>query len=157
MTLQTIKQQRMRRIATLLSLLAIAIINPTLTHAQATQSLVQQEVEQEKRVPDEDDIIHQTVSVSSPYYYTNLMLKYRNGTSPLTPTEYYYLYYGYIYDESYRPFTTNDALDRMLLIMTGINPDMPTVMQLESLIENGTAAMEIDPFLLKMLSFLMPG
>ncbi|MBO5881634.1 MAG: hypothetical protein J6Q21_00175, partial [Alistipes sp.] len=62
----------MRRIATLLSLLAIAIINPTLARAQATQSLVQQEVEQEKRVPDEDDIIHQTVSVSSPYYYTNL-------------------------------------------------------------------------------------
>ena len=154
MTLQTIKQQRMRRITTLLSLLAIAIISPTAMHAQEPNPLVQHKVEQEKCVPDEDDIIHKTVSVSSPYYYTNLMLKYRNGTSPLTPTEYYYLYYGYIYDESYRPFTTNDALDKMLLVMASINPDMPTVMQLESLIENGTAAMEIDPFNPKVLNMM---
>jgi hypothetical protein len=51
------------------------------------------------RVPDEDDILRQTLTNSSPYYYTNLMLKYRNGQQELTADEYFYLYYGYIYDE----------------------------------------------------------
>ena len=122
--------------------------------AQEPNPLMQQEVEHEKRVPDEEDIIHKTVSVSSPYYYTNLMLKYRNGTAPLSDLEYYYLYYGYMYDENYRPFSENEALDKMLLVMAGINPDAPTVMQLESLIENGAAAMEVDPFNPKVLNMM---
>jgi hypothetical protein len=116
--------------------------------------LVKEHAEREIRTPDEDDIIHQTVSTASPYYYTNLMLKYRNGTEQMTPLEYYYLYYGYIYDENYRPFSENEPLDRMLMVMAGINPDEPNVMQLESLVENGTKAMEIDPFNPKVLNML---
>lgn len=116
--------------------------------------LNEESVKREIRIPDEDDIIHKTVSVSSPYYYTNLMLKYINGTSPLNELEYYYLYYGYLYDENYKPFRENDALDRMILIMSTLNPDQPTVMQLESLIENGLAAMEIDPFNPKTLNIM---
>lgn len=108
----------------------------------------------EVRVPDEDDILHQTLSASSPYYYTNLMLKYRNGAEKLTDDEYFYLYYGYLYQEAYRPFTENRALDEMLLIMSGIDIEMPTVAQLESLIERGLEAMELDPFNPKVLNML---
>lgn len=144
----------MRDIKRLISLLAVAIITPIVLTAQETNPLIKQEVEQEIRIPDEDDIIHQTVMGSSPYYYTNLMLKYRNGTEAMTDMEYYYLYYGFIYDESYRPFNENDALDKMLLVMAGINPDQPTVMQLQSLIESGNAAMEIDPFNPKVLNMM---
>jgi hypothetical protein len=108
----------------------------------------------EVRVPDEDDILHQTLSASSPYYYTNLMLKYRNGTEKLTDDEYFYLYYGYLYQEAYRPFTENRALDEMLLIMSGIDIEMPTVAQLESLIERGLEAMDLDPFNPKVLNML---
>ena len=39
------------------------------------------------RVPDEEDILHQTLSTASPYYYTNLMLKYTNGNEPLSDLE----------------------------------------------------------------------
>ena len=35
--------------------------------------------EPQLRIPDEEDIIHQTLAPVSHYYYTNLMLKYRNG------------------------------------------------------------------------------
>lgn len=113
-----------------------------------------QHEESTKRIPDEEDILRQTLSLSSPYYYTNLMLKYRNGTEPLTNDEYYYLYYGYVYQEAYRPFVENKALDRMLDIMSGINPQQPTVGQLEALIESGVEAMELDPFNPKVLNML---
>lgn len=106
------------------------------------------------RVPDEDDILHQTLSATSPYYYTNLMLKYRNGLEGLTQEEYFYLYYGYLYQESYRPFVENRALDEMLLIMSSIDVEMPSVAQLQSLIESGMEAMELDPFNPKVLNML---
>ena len=106
------------------------------------------------RVPDEDDILHQTLSASSPYYYTNLMLKYRNGLEKLTEEEYFYLYYGYLYQESYRPFVENRALDEMLLIMSSVDVEMPSVAQLQSLIESGMEAMELDPFNPKVLNML---
>lgn len=106
------------------------------------------------RVPDEDDILHQTLSATSPYYYTNLMLKYRNGLEGLTQEEYFYLYYGYLYQESYRPFVENRALDEMLLIMGSVDVEMPSVAQLQSLIESGMEAMELDPFNPKVLNML---
>jgi hypothetical protein len=105
-------------------------------------------------VPDEDDILRQTLSVSSPYYYTNLMLKYRSGQEPLTADEYFYLYYGYLYNEGYRPFAKNQALDEMLLIMSGIDTTQPMVSQLEALIERGVEALELDPFNPKVLNLL---
>lgn len=110
--------------------------------------------ESEMFVPTEEDILSKTLDTTSPYYYTNLMLKYRLGTEPLTQMEYYYLYYGYLYQAEYKPFAENTALDAMLGIMAGINPERPTVGQLEALIERGLEAMEIDPFNPKMLNML---
>jgi hypothetical protein len=137
-------------------LLSLAIILSTLAtlRAEEPNPLVASEAETSLLIPDEEDIIHQTLSTSSPYYYTNLMLKYRNGTEPLTNLEYHYLYYGFMYQEDYRPFAENTALDKMLLVMAGINPDQPTVGQLEALIENGAAAMEVDPFNPKVLNMM---
>ena len=106
------------------------------------------------RVPDEDDILHQTLSASSPYYYTNLMLKYRNVGEVMTAEEYFYLYYGYLYQEAYRPFVDNRSLDEMLLIVSGIDIELPEITQLEALIERGIEAMEIDPFNPKVLNML---
>ena len=107
-----------------------------------------------KRVPDEDDILHQTLSASSPYYYTNLMLKYRNVGEVMSAEEYFYLYYGYLYQDAYRPFVENRVLDEMLLIMSGIDIERPMVSQLEALIERGVEAMELDPFNPKVLNML---
>lgn len=116
-------------------------------------SLRAQEVA-EPRIPEEEDILRQTLSTSSPYYYTNLMMKYRIGTEEMTADEYFYLYYGYIYQEGYRPFTTNKALDDMFAILSNMNPSNPTVGQLEALIESGTASMELDPFNPKVLNLM---
>lgn len=106
------------------------------------------------RVPDEEDIIHKTLSLDSPYYYTNLILKYENGTEPLTDDEYFYLYYGYLYQEDYRPFTPNPALDRTLSVLAGIDPRQPSVGQLEALVEGGIESMKLDPFSPRVLNIL---
>lgn len=119
-----------------------------------TTSLTAQEVKAELRIPEEEDILRQTLSTSSPYYYTNLMMKYRLGTEDMSDLEYYYLYYGYVYQENYRPFATNKALDEMFNIMSSLNPSSPTVGQLEALIEQGIASMELDPFNPKVLNIM---
>lgn len=106
------------------------------------------------RIPEEEDILRQTLSTSSPYYYTNLMMKYRLGTEEMTDDEYFYLYYGYVYQENYRPFATNKALDDMFAILGNMNPSNPTVGQLEALIESGLASMELDPFNPKVLNLM---
>ncbi|MDE6861884.1 MAG: DUF4919 domain-containing protein [Alistipes sp.] len=128
-------------------LLLLILITPLAMSAQQTDT-------QNLRIPDEEDIAMRTMDASSPYYYTNLMLKYRHGTAPLSAEEYYYLYYGYAYQTDYRPFANNAALDQMLAVMAGINPDQPQVGQLESLIEYGTEALEIDPFSPKVLNMM---
>ena len=105
-------------------------------------------------VPEEEDILANTLNTASRYYYTNLMLNYRNGTEPLDEMGYYYLYYGFLYDEDYRPFAENRALSNMLDIMTGIDPEQPSVYQLQRLIECGVEAMELDPSNPKVLNML---
>lgn len=82
------------------------------------------------------------------------MMKYRLGTEDMSDLEYYYLYYGYVYQENYRPFATNKALDEMFNIMSSLNPSNPTVGQLEALIEQGIASMELDPFNPKVLNIM---
>ena len=139
---------------TLTLLLFIALSTPCSLHAQESNPLLASDEEQTLLVPDEDDIIHQTLSGASPYYYTNLMLKYNNGTEALTELEYHYLYYGFMYQEGYRPFAENEPLDRMLAVMSGIDPDQPTVWQLETIIENGLEALKIDPFNPKVLNIM---
>lgn len=105
-------------------------------------------------VPTEEEILSKTLDVTSPYYYTNLMLKYRSGAESLTAEEYYYLYYGYYYSEEYRPFVENKAFDAMVDVMAGLNPSQPTIGQLEILIERGAEALEVDPFSPKVLNIM---
>ena len=121
-----------------------ALLLPTMLSAQ----------EAEVRVPYEEDIIDKTMLSSSPYYYTNLMLKYREGQEPLSANEYYYLYYGYAYSEDYRPFVENKSLTEILDILSRVNPEQPTVGQMEAIIERGAEALEIDPFNPKVLNIM---
>lgn len=142
----------MRNIVTTLIITLIGVLYATEVEAQQDDTFAPRSVE--VILPDEDDILDKTLAISSPYYYTNLMLKYRNGTEPLSDMEYYYLYYGYAYQEGYRPFVKNNALDDMLTVMASINPERPTVGQLERVIEYGIEAMELDPFNPKVLNIM---
>ena len=129
----------------LLSILLLVVALPVAAMAQEDNKV---------RVPDEEDILRQTLSTSSPYYYTNLLLKYHNGSEKLTADEYFYLYYGYLYQEDYRPFSKNEALDEMLMLMSSVDTSKPSVSQLEAIIERGVEALDIDPFNPKVLNIL---
>ena len=144
----------MKRGTTLLIAMLLAAALSTNLAAQERVIVDSSKPKLEIIVPDEEDILAKTLAGSSPYYYTNLMLKYRSSTESLDAMEYYYLYYGYLYQEGYRPFTQNRALDDMLSVMTNIDLEQPTVGQLERLIEYGVEAMELDPFNPKVLNMM---
>ena len=77
------------------------------------------------KVPDEEDILGRTMNTGSPYYYTSLRLRYDMGDSTLTDEDYHYLYYGYAYQEAYKPLEANPYVDRVLMLAAALNPDMP--------------------------------
>lgn len=55
------------------------------------------------QAPDYDAIEVAIGDISSPYYYPTLMGRYINGDTTLTREDYRHLYYGYVFQDSYRP------------------------------------------------------
>lgn len=106
------------------------------------------------KVPDEDDIIDRTMDTSSPYYYTGLMMRYNAGDPTLTDDEYHYLYYGYAYQEEYKPLNADPALDKLLLLAAGLDPDNPEEDRLHQIVATGAEALRHDPFSPKVLNLL---
>lgn len=107
------------------------------------------------QIPDEDDIIRKTMDTSSPYYYTSLMMRYMN-LDKLSIEDYHYLYYGFAYQEDYRPTAVNNALDELYAMLPSINVETADREQLENLILICKEVMRVDPFnftALNMLTF----
>ncbi len=107
------------------------------------------------KTPVNDDIFAQISNPESRYYYPNLMLRY-NAADPstLTPDDYHYLYYGYAYQEGYKPLETNEALDRLFMIAAVVDADYPKTEDMERLITAGTEALKHDPFSPKILNLM---
>ena len=57
----------------------------------------------QQRVPDNEEILAEIIDGESPHYYPHLMERYMAGDTTLTLDDYYYLYYGFVYDDNYRP------------------------------------------------------
>ncbi len=104
--------------------------------------------------PNEDDIVYATMDTSSPFYYTGLKMRYDAGDSTLTDTDYHYLYYGYVYQQNYKPLESNPDLDRMLQFAATLNPDAPAVDTLLEIIKAGEASLLRDPFSPKVLNMM---
>ena len=105
-------------------------------------------------VPDEDMILDRTMDAQSAFYYPALMMRYNAGDETLTDEDYHYLYYGYAYQDAYKPLNTNPDLDRVLLLASGLDPDAPDVGTLEAIISAGTDALARDPFSPKILNLM---
>lgn len=106
------------------------------------------------KTPVEDDILARTTDASSPYYYTSLMMRYNAGDPSLTDEDYHYLYYGYAYQDAYKPLATNPAMDKLLLMASGLDPDNPERETLEALLSVAEDARAHDPFNLKTLNLM---
>ena len=97
------------------------------------------------KIPDEDDILDRTLDSSSPYYYPSLMMRY-NNLDTLTEEDYHYLYYGYTYQDSYKPLATNRAVDMLYESLMGLDPDAVTDEEMREVISICKEAMKVDPF-----------
>ena len=106
------------------------------------------------KVPVEEDILDKITDTNSPYYYTELKMRYDTGDETLTDEDYHYLYYGYASQDSYKPLNTNPDLDKVLLLASGLDPDRPEPQTLEALISAGNAALQRDPFSPKLLNLM---
>jgi hypothetical protein len=103
--------------------------------------------------PDNDLILSEISSQYSPLYYPALMARYRDGDTTLTAHEFVCLYYGYPFQESYRPLSpapaaTNDLLDRFA---ANIEPDSAQCAELVSL---GERVFDAEPFNLQVINLL---
>ncbi len=106
------------------------------------------------KAPDEEDILRRTLDTSSPYYYTSLLLRYNTGDATLTDEDYHYLYYGYAYQEAYKPLEVNPYMDRVLMLAAAVDPDAPDRETLEELLLAGRDALSKDPFSPKLLNLM---
>lgn len=103
--------------------------------------------------PDNDRIFAIINDVDSPFYYPNLMLRYKEGRT-MSDDEYHHLYYGYAFQPSYKPLEVNAAMTRVQEIMARVSIDKPSVHDIDELIAAGIAAMEHDPFSPTLLNIL---
>ena len=103
--------------------------------------------------PDNEAILAQTIDSSSPYYYPALYLRYMTGDTTLTTQDYHYLYYGYAFQEHYRPLETIPVQDRILVIFEQ-NPE-PDSLACTKIIEYAHQVMRADPFSPANLNFLI--
>lgn len=106
------------------------------------------------KVPDEDDILKNITDTSSPYYYTNLMMRY-NNLDKLTEDDYHYLYYGYAYQDEYKPLATNPAVEQLYESLMGLDTEAPAPEEMHHVISMCNEAMKIDPFNPTVLNMLV--
>lgn len=107
-----------------------------------------------QRVPDEEDILSKILSADSPFYYPAMMVRFLAGDTELTADHYFYLYYGFAYDEAYDAHTPLPAEDTILEIFA--RTPSPSHEDALLIIEAAKKNMELDPFNpgnLNMLTF----
>ena len=103
--------------------------------------------------PVNDRIFAAITNPESPYYYPNLILRYKDG-SPLSAEEYHHLYYGFAFMPEYKPLEVNEGMNRVQAIMARIAIDTPSVSDIDELIAASIAAMERDPFSPSLLNIM---
>lgn len=106
------------------------------------------------KIPDDEDILRKIMDSSSPFYYTNLMMRYQN-LERLSEEEYHYLYYGFAYHENYKPMSTNNAITDLYASMMTLDTENPDREQMQYIISVCTEAMYTDPFSPTVLNMMI--
>lgn len=105
-----------------------------------------------QQAPDNEAIHQAIMNPESPYYYPNLFGRYMAGDRTLTAEDYRYLYYGYVWQDSYKPFETSPASDRILMIFEA-TPE-PDAEGMYRIIQYATEVMRTEPFNPSNINFL---
>lgn len=85
--------------------------------------------------PDYDDIRQEITNKSSPYYYPLLLKRYKSLDTTLTSQEYTHLYYGYVFQKSYKPYNVpkeNQLISNLLEKEPLTKKDLDKIIRLTS-------------------------
>lgn len=109
-------------------------------------------VKAQPTVPDNELILREIINADSEFYYPKLFSRYTAGDTTLTDKDYFYLYYGYANQESYKPLEAIPAADRILeIINRNASPDK---LDAQMIIELGKEVMQSDPFSPTNINFM---
>ncbi len=106
------------------------------------------------RTPVEDDILYRVTDTRGGYYYPDMMLRFEMGDTTLTAEHYHYLYYGYLYQEEYRPLDVNPDMESLIVLASQIDPERPSVETLEDIVSVAGGILRKDPFNPKVWNIL---
>lgn len=106
--------------------------------------------------PDQDAIRIAVLSSSSQYFYPNLFTRYFEGDTTLNVEDYRHLYYGYIYQDNYRPLETTIYADSITVTLSRNRSDSTLseniLFKLEYFINKAFA---VEPFNMNYLNFMI--
>lgn len=105
-----------------------------------------------QREIDNDAVLRAVIDSNSPHYYPLLESRYLLGDTTLTADDYFYLYYGFAFQEHYKPLEPNPAADKILAILEK-SPE-PNPQQAEEIIGYAKQVMKQDPFSPKNINFM---
>jgi len=97
-----------------------------------------------QHAPDNDEVLARIIDNTSPQYYPRLMERYMSGDTTLTLDDYHYLYYGFVFDDNYRPLESDPS--RMAVLEIFAATEDPDSLQLLSIAAAARKVMQHDPF-----------
>jgi len=127
----------LRHIAPLLS---VAMLLPPFVTAQTA--------------PDNELIFKEISDGASQYYYPNLLGRYLSGDTTLTENDFRYLYYGYAFQDAYRPLDPAPKAVDNLFALFGADTS-PNFDGCLALAQAGEEALKVDPFNMQIINILM--
>lgn len=101
---------------------------------------------------DNDEILREIINSESPNYYPVLFTRYMAGDTTLTLSDYRYLYYGYVWQTTYKPFETPEATTKILMILEK-QKDF-TQSDFENIVKYANDVMISEPFNPSNINFL---
>ncbi|MBX2845236.1 MAG: DUF4919 domain-containing protein [Saprospiraceae bacterium] len=120
-------------------IVALWLVGATLGFSQPVQPVNYADVESEISNP------------ASKNYFPKLLEVYNTSPELLTPEQYRLLYYGFTFQEAYRPYDKNEQEAELASLMAS---NMDTMEDYEALAQKAKAILADDPFNLKMLYYL---
>lgn len=105
--------------------------------------------------PDNEMIFREIINSDSPYFYPVLMLRYEAGDTTLNLDDYHHLYYGYAWQQDYKPLESISADAQLLNVLDRTkNQEIATPEQAQEIIMWCKEIMKSDPFSPSNLNFM---
>lgn len=104
------------------------------------------------QAPDNDMILAEIIEPASPSNYLSLFSRYTVGDTTLNLEDYRRLYYGFVWQDAYKPFEPVPARERLLMLFEKKGHTVDDCLQI---IENAKEVMRSDPFSPSNINFMI--